>query len=527
MQKPKLTIITICCLFVACLLVVVCLPSKQTDAVTDANSVNKILDKLSHSALSEEAVSKNASISGAVEANNAFGLDLYRQLAVEKMGENLFFSPYSVLNALTMLAEGARGHTAEEMKAVMRLPEELGDVHNGLSTLKVRYSTQQLDTADLSTLQVHIEELEKQQKAIHQREIRDHSTAQKAVKDWEEVAARINELLDKVHPTEIAVANALWGEKMYPFKQTYIDLVSEFYGTGSLRPANFRGSFDAERVRINSWVEKMTHERIKSLLPKGSLNPYTRLVLANAIYFKGEWREPFKKEKTREEYFTVTSGQKTRTLMMKERMQRVRYGAFMADGAFFDTPVLVREDDETSRYPGKDGFSMIELPYRGGMLAMVILAPNSPDGLGVIEKKLDAKTLGEWISLLKGRTVYVGVPKFRLESQYRMNGTLEALGMVSAFEQPTGLDGANFKGMTDTQNANEQLYLTLVQHKAFVAVDEEGTEAAAATGGSGGGGAREIMIPFTPEFRADRPFLFLIRDVKTGCILFAGRMMKP
>jgi serine protease inhibitor len=357
---------------------------------------------------------------------------------------------------------------------------------------------------------------------------RDWQTRRKDQEEEEKVVARVNELLSKVDPTQITVANALWVEKTYPLKQTYIDRVSRFYGTGALRPADFRGSFDTERVRINSWVEKLTRERIKDLLPKGSLSEETRLVLANAIYFKGEWVEPFKKENTRKEDFTLANGRKAKVPLMKERMKKARYSAFTADGTIFNTPVSVSRDDKTARYPGKDGFSIIELPYRGGKLAMVMLAPNSPAGLGAIEKQLDAKTLEGWIDQLKGRAVYVRVPKFKSETEYTMNKMLMAMGMVSAFKDPRFPDGANFKGMTDSQRLNDQLYIGLVQHKAFVAVDEEGTEAAAATAvAMVSATSIPTTVPFTPEFRADRPFLFLIRDVKTGCILFTGRMMEP
>ncbi len=486
--------------------------------------------------LSEASESDNASIRAAAEANNAFGLDLYRQLAAKNEGENLFFSSYSMINALTMTAEGARGHTAEEMKAVMHLPEDLDIAHNGLSILNKLYSSQ-IDTPENKELKTEIEKLMEEQKVIAQKiqnnedwqntRRMDRETRQEERK----IVRKINQLLGKVDPTQITVANALWGEKTYPFKQAYIDRVSGFYGTGVLQPADFKGAFDAERVRINTWVEKITRERIKDLLPNGSLNRLTRLVLTNAIYFKGEWLEPFKNENTQKEDFTLANKQKVKVSLMKELMKKARYGAFAADGSFFNTPEEVRSDDNTTpRYPGKEGFSIIELPYRGGKLAMVILAPNSPAGLGTIEKQLDTKSLDGWIGLLKNRKVHVRVPKFESKTVYNMNELLSAMGMVSAFKMPGFPGGANFTGMRDTQNPDEQYYIDVVLHKAFVAVDEKGTEAAAATAVVGalmGTNGPPKMVPFIPEFWADRPFLFLIRDVKTGCILFTGRMMKP
>ena len=188
-------------------------------------------------------------------------------------------------------------------------------------------------------------------------------------------------------------------------------------------------------------------------------------MLTNAIYFKGEWVQPFKKEKTEKKDFTLANGQKVKVSLMKELMKSTRYGAFTADGSFFNTPEEVRSDyDTTPRYPGKNGFSIIELPYRGGKLAMVILAPNSPDGLGAVEKQLDAKNLDGWIGSLKKRKVHVRLPKFRSETEYNMNKTLAAMGMASAFKMPDLPGGANFKGMTDTQNPDEQLYIAVVQH---------------------------------------------------------------
>jgi serine protease inhibitor len=342
-----------------------------------------------------------------------------------------------------------------------------------------------------------------------------------------DIVRRINKLLNQVDLTQITIANSLWGETTYPFRQIYIDRVSKFYGMDALRSADFKGAFDTERMRINTWVEEITRDRIKDLLPPGSLNQDTRLVLANAIYFKGQWVKPFEMEKTQNEDFTLASGQKTKVPMMKETMKPARYGAFNADGSFFNTPENVRPGDNTPRYPGEGGFSIIELPYRGGKLAMVILVPNSPAGLGAIERQLNAKNLDGWIGLLKWRDVYVNVPKFKSETQYNLNGTLQALGMKSAFMMPALAGGANFTGMADTQNKDEQFYISTVQHKAFVAVDEKGTEAAAATAAVAYLQGTYDSGPFTPVFRADRPFLFLIRDVKTGCILFTGRIMKP
>ena len=175
-------------------------------------------------------------------------------------------------------------------------------------------------------------------------------------------------------------------------------------------------------------------------------------------------------------------------------------------------------------YPGKDGFTMVELPYRAGGLAMVVLAPQSPDGLAALEAKLTPEKLAAWVTGLAKRKVHVVLPKFRLETNYRMKPTLKAMGMVSAFA-PGGPKGADFSGMNVSRRPD--LYISAVIHKAFVDVNEEGTEAAAATAVVMTLKSARFRAPFVPTFKADRPFLFLIRDTRSGTILFLGRVTNP
>jgi serpin B len=416
----------------------------------------------------------------ALDASSQFAFDLYAQLATENSGENLFFSPYSVVNALAMTAEGARGKTALEMGEVFGLqpvartktalrPWDFGSLHAGIGALNERFNR-----------------------------------------------------ADKAY--ELEVANAIWGERTFDFNPDYIDVMRGHYGLNTLIEADFKTNPDEERVRINEWVEKLTRDRIKDLLPDGSIDPLTRMVLVNAIYFKGDWKIPFKKRLTERSDFLLTSGGKSKIdLMEAPGLESARYAAFEADGSYFETPATTDfRAPKESRYPSDGGFAMIELPYDGGEMSMVVIAPNDPEALGAIEEKLSPKALAGWLSKLQGREVNVFLPKFKAETSYEMNKTLSAMGMADAFD----MTSANFDGMIRGESKAE-LAISGVFHKAFVAVDEEGTEAAAATAVVLAARTSVGPKPFTPDFRADRPFLYLIRDTESGAILFLGRMVKP
>jgi serine protease inhibitor len=205
----------------------------------------------------------------------------------------------------------------------------------------------------------------------------------------------------------------------------------------------------------------------------------------------------------------------------------VRYAAFEKDGTFFQTPMWMRgRMSPKELYPDETGFEVVELPYKGGDLSMVVIAPRSANGLAALEKMLNSTNLNAWVGKLQSRTVNVLLPKFKLTSSFDLGATLKALGMKRAFQEP-GKDGSQFEGLTESKDPSELLYITKVLHKAFVEVNEKGTEAAAATAvimGKMGGMPR---IPFTPTFKADKPFLILIRDKQTGSILFMGRIMQP
>jgi len=286
---------------------------------------------------------------------------------------------------------------------------------------------------------------------------------------------------------ELSVANALWGKSGAGFLPAYLQLVERDYGA-ALRELNFAASEEARRT-INEWVEKQTRDRIKELLKAGMITPQTELVLTNAIYFKGQWASKFKPDATKPEPFMLAGGKKIETPMMNCR------------GDY--------------KYMEKPEFQMIELPYVGDRLSMLVLLPRKIAGMGEIEKSLTDNNLAKWLKELRKQEVIVALPKYKLTCEFGLNETLKAMGMRLAF------GNADFSGM----DGRGGLVISQVQHKAFVDVNEEGTEAAGATAVTM---IRSSALPQpTPVFRADHPFIFLIRDNETGSVLFLGRLANP
>jgi serpin B len=370
-----------------------------------------------------------------VAGNTAFGLDLYGELKGE--AGNLFLSPFSISTALGMCAAGARGKTLDEMTKVLHLPENA------------------------------------------------HAAFGAVVKS-------LNEEPDaKKRGFTLTTANALWAQKGYPWKPEYKKLVATDYGAG-LFDVDFISAPDEARGTINLWVEKETKEKIKDLLPRESVTRDTRLVLTNAIYFKGDWQDPFKKEATKDLPFTTTGGKTV------------------------EAPLMYRTGGYS--YAENDGFQVLDMPYSGKRISMTVILPRKADGLPAVEKELTGDKLAATLKTLRmEKQVHVHLPKFKTEKSFTLNKPLKALGMKAAF------DGADFSGM---HTGGEQLDITAVIHKAFVDVNEEGTEAAAATGVVVG--LTSAAPPPMPKvFKADHPFLFLIRDHKTGSVLFVGRVENP
>jgi serine protease inhibitor len=494
------------------------------------------------------AETEQASVKHAVQANSDFAFDLFKQLADENSGKNLFFSPYSVSGALAMTAEGARGETAMEMGKVLRFPQAIrrtgGDaqllpwrmslIHAGMAGLNERLAgedtpAQQAARNKIPGLRKALEALQAKTKELRQqRKWREYHKAAGAERT---AATELNKTSALIDQYELRVANALWGEKTYPFLDAYIKTINTHYKTGGIFPADFKNNFPTERIKVNNWVAGQTKDRIKDIIPE--LPPdqarLVRLILTNAIYFKGQWSVPFKEANTKQLDFTLADGKKVKSPIMNARKLDVgRYGAFNADGSLFKTPQKIKPGQKTGLYPGPKGYAVLELPYKGGDITMVLIAPNSPGGLGSVEKNLTADNLAAWIGKLQKRKTHVFMPKFKLETKYQMSKTLKSMGMARAFTNPTAPGGADFTGMCASKDPRLRLYISKVIHKAFVEVNEKGTEAAAATA--------VIMValtgmpttvPFTPTFNADRPFLFVIRDKKTASILFVGRITNP
>ncbi len=283
------------------------------------------------------------------------------------------------------------------------------------------------------------------------------------------------------------IVNAIWGQKDLKFLSEFLDLLAENYGAG-LRILDFIKAPEQSRITINKWVSDQTEERIKDLIPKGAIDELTRLVLTNAIYFNAAWQYPFEEDATFNGAFHLLNGDKITVPMMRQT--------------------------ESFGYAEGDGYQVVELPYDGRELSMVILLP-SPGQFELFEESLNAQRVDDIVKNLNTREVVLTIPKFEFESSFSLKKTLTAMGMPVAFSA-----GADFSGMT----GNPDLFIGEVLHKAFVSVDEAGTEAAAATA--------VIMeltaMPGEPvEVTIDRPFIFLIRDIESGTILFIGRVVNP
>ncbi len=283
---------------------------------------------------------------------------------------------------------------------------------------------------------------------------------------------------------QLRVANSLWPHMGSALLDEFLTLTKRYYGV-LITEVNY-GDAEGARCMINAWVEQETENRIKELIPGGMLDASTLLVLVNAIYFKGDWASQFERDLTQESPFWVTLKERVPVMMMAQQ-HRFRYGKF-------------------------DGLQVVELPYAGEDLSMVVILPNEIDGLARLEMDLTVEKLDRWTSRLWERAVSVFLPRFEITLPFDLTETLRAMGMVDAFEN------ADFSGM-----AEGLLFIAAVLHKAFVKVDEEGTEAAAATAVIMTRGAPEPP----PVFRADHPFLFLIRENATGSILFLGRVVNP
>ena len=286
------------------------------------------------------------------------------------------------------------------------------------------------------------------------------------------------------------IANALWIQDSYELLSEFLELNRKYY-EANLFSVDFKKDPEGSRLKINDWVEKKTEEKIKDLLGEGIIDVLTRLVLTNTIYFKAEWSRKFDSKKTKEKDFWLTEETKTKVQMMTQK-------------SFFG----YRESQE---------LQVLEMLYEGSNLSMIVILPRKIDGLSELEAQLNTQSLKEWTSNLSSKHVEVFIPKFTTTRSFNLNQTLVSLGMVDAFS-----DSADFSGI----EPKKELKITDVVHKAFIDVDEEGTEAAAASAVVMG--VKSALPPKDlPQFIADHPFLYLIRDRQTGTILFMGRLTEP
>jgi len=368
--------------------------------------------------------------------NTQLAFDMYSQLS--SVDGNFIFSPFSIASALTMTYEGAAGATAAEMRNVLHIPENKTELHA------------QWDR-----------------------------TAQILAKTN---AGKVNEL---------NVANALWVEKEYALNKDFAKTVVDVYA-GALYSQDFSGDFEASRLFINDWVSVKTKAHIKDLLPPDSIDELTRLVITNAIYFKGKWSESFEKNGTKKDLFWRSAGKTVQADLMSSGQKNFSY---------FENDLM----------------QMVRLNYEGDELSMLVILPKDND-IKTLEKTINASVLKQWQDDLVSEKVSVFLPKFKFGFATELGDVLASLGMKSAFDASK----ADFSGITE----KEDLYIGGVFHKAWIDVNEEGTEAAAATAVTMA--LRSIKMDLEPKvFRADHPFLFFIQERMSGQILFMGRISDP
>jgi serpin B len=376
-----------------------------------------------------------------VEANNRFAWDLYHELGADESNadKNIFFSPHSISTALALTYEGAAGETADEIRSVLYFPENKSALREGYRTL-----------------------------------IDDVNHADSAY--------------------TLRTANALWAETTHAFLPGYISVAEDYYGA-EVENLDFISAPEESRLTINRWVEDRTEDLIKDLIPAGAINSLTRLVITNAVYFKGTWVLQFDEDLTAESQFTTARGEMVTVDMMQRTGEDARY-----------------------TYTETDSLQILKMPYEHegtASLSMLVLLPKEND-IGAAEEALGTQELSDAIAGMREKRVDVYFPKFTLECDYLLTDTLPAMGMPTAFGP-----GADFSGLDGTRD----LFITDVIHKAYLEVNEEGTEAAAATAVVLGRSA--AMEEPVPVFLADHPFVFMIVDDAHGTVLFMGRFAEP
>jgi len=367
-----------------------------------------------------------------VQGNSAFACDLYQKIRSDS--GNLFFSPYSISAALAMAYAGARGETEQQMADALHFTLPQDRLHPAFNAL------------DLA------------------------------------LAGEGNENF------RLDIANALWGQVGQYFRSDFLDLLATNYGAG-MWLVNFIEDAEMARIKINDWVSRHTENRIENLLPPGAVDPLTRLVLTNAIYFHASWLVPFSESATEENTFTLLDNSRVTVPMMSQ--------------------------EASFRYAEGEGYKAVELPYSDQDTSMLVILPEL-ENFSEFEMTLNAERISEIVGNLVSMEVNLKMPKFEFEKSLALGQMLRGMGMSAAFDPYR----ADFSGIDD----NRDLYITDVLHKAFISVDENGTEAAAATAVIVG----TTAIPPPPvEISINHPFIFMIRNNSTGAILFFGRVLDP
>ena len=480
----------------------------------------------------------SAEAKAAAVANGNFAVDIYKHLAQANPGENVFVSPFSLSMALTMAAEGATDQTLQEMSDCLHLPAgKLAELHQGQRDIRaaVTPSIPKAIAAKLTRLRADL------------KIANDRTMALQNVDNFEKtrisyvaalkLAKEINELRETISGYEFNIANALWVEQSFPISPQFVNALKPSYGT-TVFPVDFKKTPQPSRLRINQWVAEQTSDRIRDLLTHDDVTDLTRLVITNAVFFKGDWAEPFETGQTRSEPIAQPNERPILVPMMHQlNAKTARYAAFQSTGQLFKTPEEIpfeQKDDDPSLYPDASGFTMLSLDYQGHKVQMLILVPQSVDGLGQLEQSLTYEKLQGWCHTAKQRTVVITLPKYKLDARYNLPQTLNKMRMIRAFVDPAQqTDGAQFGKLTTSLRSEDRLYITDVIHKTDIDVNEVGTQAAAATAivfnvvSEGGPDPQPKTRPFIPIFKADKPFLFLIRESETESILFFGRYVVP
>lgn len=380
----------------------------------------------------QENISLNkttSSIENIVEGNNKFAFKFYSKIS---NAENIFFSPFSIYSAFAMTYEGSAGQTKKEFERVFNFPSEKVEIRDPFKLILSNFSKENPELA-------------------------------------------------------IKIANSIWVQKEYHFLSGYIELLKDNYFS-EFFDSDFKSAPEKEREKINLWVKEKTLGKIDSLIPPNGLNSLTRLVLANAIYFKGLWENKFDKNLTFNDHFV--NGKKNIPIKMMTYPSEVKLP-----------------------YYKDQNLQMIELPYKGKEISMYIILPTAED-TKEIEKDLTYEKFKKWSQEMRNQKIKVFIPKLKLEYYSKLNEILTQMGLKTAFTEK-----ANFTEMDNTR----KLYIQKAFHKAKIEIDEEGSEASAATAVSVG--IKAVMM--TPIFKANKPFIFLIIDKRNNLILFMGKVSEP